>query len=195
MSDDDATFRARIEESLALTGALLEPPYADFAVALAKLLADALRSGRKVIFCGNGGSAADSVHLAAEFVGRYRLDRDALPAIALSDNASTLTSVANDYDYSRVFERQVRALGAPGDVLVALSTSGASSNVIRAVEAAKEVGLVTVGVTGRDGGELARTAERCLRLPSGDTARIQEASMLVLHIAGELVEDELFGHP
>jgi len=142
---------------------------------------------------GNGGSAADATHLAAELVGRFYVDRGALPALSLSDNASALTCIANDYDFGEVFARQVRAHGREGDVLVAISTSGGSPNVLAAVAAARELGLHVIGLTGEEGGELADAADLCLRAPSADTPRIQEAHMVVGHTLCELVELSLFG--
>jgi len=187
----DALVRTRIAESIATKQAMLTPEVVAITGAIATLLTDALRAGRKVFFCGNGGSAADATHLAAELVGRYCRDRDPFPAISLCENTSSLTAIANDYDFADVFARQLRGLGQPGDVLVALSTSGGSPNVLAAVEAAHALGLRTVGLTGRDGGRLAELVEVCLRVPSDDTPRIQEGGMLVGHTVCELVEQAL----
>ena len=164
-----------------------------FTVTVAELVASRLSDGGQALFCGNGGSAADAAHLAAELVGRFLFDRPALPAICLSDNASAVTCISNDYAFDEVFARQVRAHGRAGDVLLALSTSGNSPNVVRAVEAARDLGLDTVGFTGSSGGALAERCDHVLRAPSDETPRIQEVHMLVGHTICELVEARLFG--
>ena len=151
-----------------------------------------LRAGGKVLLFGNGGSAADAQHIAAELAGRYKLDRPGLSAAALTVNTSTLTAVANDYGYEHVFARQVQALGRPGDVAVGISTSGNAPNVVRGLEAAKAAGLVSVALTGRSGGKLKDLAQTCLRVPSDETARIQECHILIGHILCDFVERELF---
>jgi len=151
------------------------------------LVAEALGAGRKLLLFGNGGSAADAQHLAAELVGRFQRERRALPAIAL-------TTDANDYGYDQVFARQVRALGVRGDVALAISTSGRSPSVLRAVEACRELGIQTIGLTGGDGGTLAGLVDLCLRVSaSTDAARIQETHILIGHVLCELVERRLFG--
>jgi D-sedoheptulose 7-phosphate isomerase len=157
----------------------------------AQRIADALRSGGKVMFCGNGGSAADSQHLAAEFTGRFVDDRRPLAALALSTDSSALTCIANDYAFDQVFERQLRALGRAGDVLVAISTSGRSPNVLRAATAARELGLSVVGLLGRDGGTLKPLCDVPLVVPSDTTARIQEAHIFIGHTLCALVERTL----
>ena len=149
----------------------------------------ALASGHKVLFCGNGGSAADSQHLAAEFVGRFQKERRGLPAIALTVDTSILTAVANDYGYDTVFARQVEALGQPGDVLVGISTSGNSANVLAAVALAKERGLFTAGFTAACGGKMAQACDVCLAVPVKVTARAQEMHILLGHILCELVDE------
>lgn len=151
-------------------------------------VAAALAGGGKVLFCGNGGSAADAQHLAAELTGRFYLDRGALPAEALHCNTSYLTSVANDYSYDLVYSRLVRGIAKPGDVLVGLSTSGNSKNIIEAFRAANEINVVTIGMTGKGGGALAQYAHILLAIPSTDTPRIQEAHMLLGHAMCEAVE-------
>ncbi len=155
---------------------------------IATALVTALRAGRKVLAFGNGGSAAAAEHLVAELVGRYCTDRVALPAIALTTNTSTLTAIANDYDYARVFVRQVQALGQPGDVAVGISTSGRSPNVVEALRLARKLGLTTVALTGAGGAHLDSLADLCLRVGSSDTARVQEAHILAIHCVCELVE-------
>lgn len=152
-----------------------------------------LRAGGKVLLFGNGGSAADAQHIAAELVGRYKLERPGLPAVAVTVNTSTLTAIANDYGYEHVFARQVQALGRPGDVAVGISTSGNASNVLRGIETAKAADLISVAMTGRSGGKLKGVAQYCLRIPSDETARIQEAHILIGHILCDFVERELFG--
>ena len=191
MTDDAALIRERIEASVAVKRALLADEHVALVSRIADLWAEALRGGGKVLFCGNGGSAADAMHLSAELVGRFKLDRAPLASISLSDNASAMTAIANDYSYEETFSRQVRGLGRPGDVLVALSTSGNSPNVVEAVDAAAEIGVRTVACTGEGGGRLRETAELWLGIPSADTARIQEGYMLLLHTCCELAERAL----
>jgi D-sedoheptulose 7-phosphate isomerase len=159
--------------------------------AVGEELRRSLRNGGKIFFFGNGGSAADAQHLAAELVGRFDRERRALPAIALTANTSTLTAIGNDYSYDRVFVRQLEALSTPGDIAVGISTSGKSPNVVNAVRSAREAGVTTVGMTGLSGGELASLAHFCIRIPSERTPRIQEAHILIGHILCELVEEDL----
>jgi D-sedoheptulose 7-phosphate isomerase len=158
------------------------------------LIAGALRDGRKLLLFGNGGSAADAQHIAAELVGRFLRERKPLPAIALTTDTSALTAIGNDYGFDDVFARQVRALGARGDVAIAISTSGKSPNVLRAVEAAHDGGLKVVALTGGDGGALAKAADVTLRVSASTlSARIQETHILVGHVICELVDQRLFG--
>ncbi|MBE7427325.1 MAG: D-sedoheptulose 7-phosphate isomerase [Ideonella sp.] len=157
----------------------------------AQRLSDALRNGGKLMFCGNGGSAADSQHLASEFTGRFVDDRRPLAALALSTDSSALTCIANDYAFDQVFERQLRGLGRAGDVLVAISTSGKSANVLRAVHAARELGIGVVGLLGRDGGPLKPLCDVPLVVPSDTTARIQEAHIFIGHTLCAMVEEAL----
>jgi D-sedoheptulose 7-phosphate isomerase len=152
------------------------------------LITDALLRGNKVLWCGNGGSAADAQHLAAELVGRFRRERSALASIALTADTSVLTAIANDYGYDWIFERQVDALCLPGDVVIGISTSGNSANVCAALRRARELKACTVAITGRSGGRLAAVADLCLRVPSTDPARIQECHILCGHILCEWVE-------
>jgi D-sedoheptulose 7-phosphate isomerase len=182
--------RAVIEQSREVTRALLDDA-PRFAAEAADRIVGCYRAGGKVLLCGNGGSAADAMHLAAELLGRFKLERDALPAISLSDNVSAVTAIGNDYDYGSIFSRQVRGLGVAGDVLLGLSTSGESDNVVRAVDEANGRGMVTIGLTRAGGTRLARAADLCLEVPSRDTARVQESSMLVGHAICELVERSL----
>ena len=158
----------------------------------AEKIALALTSDRKLLLCGNGGSAADAQHIAAEFINRYELERPPLPAIALTTDTSILTSVGNDYSFNEIFSKQIKALGVEGDVLLAISTSGNSANVIEAVKAAKSLGIFTVGLTGGEGGQLASLVDLSLVVKSSVTARIQETHILVGHIICELVDYLLF---
>ena len=153
---------------------------------------EAFRQDKKVLLCGNGGSAADAQHIAAELSGRFYSDRDPLFAEALHVNSSYLTAVANDYSYEEVFSRMVRAKGRTGDVLIGISTSGNSGNVIKAIEVANDAGLITVGMTGASGGKMAPLCKYLINVPSDDTPRIQESHILIGHIICELVETELF---
>lgn len=150
----------------------------------------ALNSGNKILFCGNGGSAADSQHLAAELIGRFKKERRSLASIALTTDTSILTAVANDYDYDAVFARQVEGLGRSGDVLIGISTSGNSKNVVKAVEMARNTGMHTIAFTGEGGGKLAELCDLILAIPSTVTARIQEMHILAGHIICELIEED-----
>jgi D-sedoheptulose 7-phosphate isomerase len=152
----------------------------------------ALKGGGRVLACGNGGSAADAQHFAAELVGRFERERPAMAAIALTTDSSIVTAVANDYDFARVFARQVEALGRPGDVLLGISTSGGSANVLAAFEAAKAAGLTTVALTGRDGGTVGRAADIHINVPAASTARVQEVHRTLLHAVCALIERELY---
>ena len=155
----------------------------------AEILRDTLKTGGKILICGNGGSAADAQHIAAEFVGRYETERTALPAIALTTDTSALTALANDYNFGRIFSRQVEALAREGDCLIAISTSGESENVINAVMSARNLGCKVVGMTGSKGKKLASLSDACLMVPSDRTARIQEAHITVAHIWCELIDE------
>jgi D-sedoheptulose 7-phosphate isomerase len=187
-----ATIRRRIVESAEAKRALLDDGLVDQVAELAAVVTDALRRGNKVLFFGNGGSAADATHLAAEFVGRYLRDREPLNALSLTDNSSSVSGIGNDYAYDEVFSRQVRALGQAGDVAIGLSTSGRSRNVLEGLIEARQAGLHTAALTGAHGGELPGIAELCLRMPARETARIQECYMLVGHTVCELVEAAIF---
>jgi D-sedoheptulose 7-phosphate isomerase len=152
----------------------------------------AFKNGNKVLFCGNGGSAADAQHLAAEFSGRFYTDREALPAEALHVNTSYLTAVANDYSYDVVYSRIINGIGKKGDVLVGLSTSGNSGNIVKAFEKAREKGMITIGLTGSTGGKMKDLSDYLLNVPSNDTPRIQESHILLGHIICQLVEEDYF---
>ena len=153
----------------------------------------AFKNGNKVLFCGNGGSAADAQHLAAEFSGRFYIDREALPAEALHVNTSYMTAVANDYSYDVVYSRMIQGIGNKGDVLIGLSTSGNSGNIIKAFEVARQKGMITVGFTGATGGKMKELSDFLLNVPSTDTPRIQESHILLGHIICQLVEEQYFG--
>lgn len=152
----------------------------------------AFKNGNKVLFCGNGGSAADAQHLAAEFSGRFYTDRKALPAEALHCNTSYLTAVGNDYSFDVIYSRLIDGLGQHGDVLIGLSTSGNSKNIIKAFETAKEKGMITIGFTGMTGGQLKPVSDYLINIPSTDTPRIQESHILIGHIICQLVEEKIF---
>jgi len=156
------------------------------------IVAAAFRNGNKVLFCGNGGSAADAQHLAAEFSGRFYTDRDPLPSEALHCNTSFLTAVANDYSYDVVYSRLVKGTGRKGDVLIGLSTSGNSVNIINAMNQARELGMVVIGLTGHTGGKMKECCDYLINVPSGDTPRIQESHIMIGHIICQLVEEQLF---
>lgn len=159
---------------------------------MASEIAGAIRRGNKILLCGNGGSAADAQHIAAEFIGRFKKERKSLPAIALTTDTSVLTAVSNDYSYEIVFARQVEGLGRKGDILIALSTSGTSKNVIAAVKKAKEIGLTVIGFTGKLEGELGKLADFNFSAGSEKTPHIQEMHITALHAVSEAVEEALF---
>jgi D-sedoheptulose 7-phosphate isomerase len=156
------------------------------------IITKAFEAGNKVLFCGNGGSAADAQHLAAEFSGRFYKNRKALPAEALHCNTSYLTAVANDYSYDVIYSRLLEGIGTKGDVLIGLSTSGNSSNILNAFEVAKQIGITTIAFTGASGGKMKDACDVLINVPSSDTPRIQESHIMVGHIICELVEDNLF---
>jgi D-sedoheptulose 7-phosphate isomerase len=165
---------------------------AEQVAAVARLLAGTLQEGGKILLFGNGGSAADAQHLAAEFVNRFRIERPPLAALALTTDTSILTSIANDYDFLEVFVKQVRALGRPGDVALGLSTSGNSANVVKALEVARQLGLKTLALSGGEGGPVAAAAELAIVVPSGSTPRIQEVHITIGHVLCDLVDFLLF---
>ena len=158
-------------------------------------LTAALKSGNKILIFGNGGSAADAQHIAAEFVNRFIIERPPLPAIALTTDTSIITSIGNDYDFSEIFAKQIRALGQAGDVAWGISTSGNSPNVLKGLEAAKKMGLVTLALTGKDGGPIAAMADWSLNISSNSTARVQETHITIGHAICELVDIKLFQKP
>ena len=172
--------------------AIDDPAFATTISAIVDRVAAALAAGHKLLLAGNGGSASDAQHIAGEFVGRLNYDRAPAAAIALTADSSVLTAIANDYGYEQVFERQVLGLGRPGDVLIAISTSGRSPNILRAIAAARANGLVTIGFTGKSGGDMATQCELCLRAPSDSTQLIQQIHITAGHIVCGLVEERLF---
>ena len=186
--------QTRLAESAYLKQAMRRDDEVTSALAsVAVAVVEAYRTGNKLLLFGNGGSAADAQHIAAELVGRFYKDRKPLAAIALNANTSAITAVSNDFSFAEIFEREVKALGQPGDVAIGISTSGDSDNVIRALDTARAQGLVTVAFTGASGGRIKTGVDYCLRVPSDDTARIQEGHITAGHIMCELVENALFG--
>jgi D-sedoheptulose 7-phosphate isomerase len=186
---------ARLAEAVAEANQLknrLVAEQADQVAAAARLLAGTLQEGGKILLFGNGGSAADAQHLAAEFVNRFRVERPPLAALALTTDTSILTSIANDYDFLEVFAKQVRALGRPGDVALGLSTSGNSVNVVQALEVARELGLKTMALSGGEGGPVAAAADLAIVVPSKSTPRIQEVHITIGHVLCDLVDYLLF---
>jgi D-sedoheptulose 7-phosphate isomerase len=181
----------RIEEALEAAQRLLEDGTPAAMAKMANALVTGFRGGGKLLVFGNGGSAEGAQHIAAELVGRLRLDRPPLPAVALVEGAAVVTALANDYTYAEVFARQVQGLGRPGDLALALSTSGRSENLLRAVDAARRGGLTTLAMTGPDDSPLGEAVDLCLKLPGADPARIQECQLVAAHIVCELVEREL----
>jgi D-sedoheptulose 7-phosphate isomerase len=166
--------------------------YADQIVQIAQMIGRAFREGHKVLLFGNGGSATDASHIAAEFVGRYQRERTPLPAIALATDVAAITCIANDYGYEELFARQVRAHGRKGDIAIAISTSGNSPNVLKAVQAARDAGLTTIAWTGGTGGKLAGLVDHSFVVPSTVTARIQESHITLGHVLCELIDEQLF---
>ncbi|MBP1719831.1 MAG: phosphoheptose isomerase [Deltaproteobacteria bacterium] len=169
--------------------------HADKLIQVVKVLVAAFKGGHKVLLFGNGGSAADAQHLAAEFVNRFLIERPPLPAIALTTDTSILTSISNDYGYAETFVKQVKALGREGDVAIGISTSGTAANVVKAVKMAKDMGLKTVGLTGGDGGDLAKIVDFALVVDSSATPRIQETHITIGHVLCEMVDRMLFQQP
>jgi D-sedoheptulose 7-phosphate isomerase len=185
--------RRSIQASIAVKELLIQNTEIVTIVAkVSELLIDAFQKGNKLILCGNGGSAADAQHIAAEFVGRFAFDRPALPALALSVNTSCVTAIGNDYGFDLVFSRQIEALAHRGDVAIGISTSGQSPNVLRAMATAKKMGLHTIGLTGSGGSKMTGVVDHCVRVPSNETPRIQECHILIGHIISELVEQTIF---
>lgn len=190
----DQILRGNIERSIEVHSRLISTCLPAMTAAADALL-QSYRTGHKALFFGNGGSAADAQHLAAEFLGRYLLERRPLPAVALHGNASAMTAIANDYGYEHVFSRQLQALAVPGDVAVAISTSGNSQSVIEAVNCARKMGLHTIGLTGASGGRLQGIVDTLIAIPSEETPRIQECHILVGHALCDAVEQAIAASP
>jgi D-sedoheptulose 7-phosphate isomerase len=191
-------FEHRVRKSISASIAAKERLLGDIDLVLmvaevSETLIDALKQGNKVLLFGNGGSAADAQHIAAELVGRFAFDRPPLPALALSVNTSCITAIGNDYGFDLVFARQIEALARSGDVAIGISTTGNSSNVLCAMAAAKKIGLKTVALTGCSGGKLREAADHFICVPCNETPRIQECHILIGHIISELVEEAIFG--
>lgn len=163
-------------------------------VSVVDLIVEAFHEGNKVMLFGNGGSAADAQHIAAEFVNRFMIERPPLPALALTTDTSVITSIGNDYNYDQIFLKQIKALGKEGDIAWGISTSGNSPNVLKALKEAKKMGLKTVGLTGKDGGKMAKMVDHLLNVESDVTARIQETHITVSHVICQLVDIKLFNH-
>jgi D-sedoheptulose 7-phosphate isomerase len=183
----------RIQNNLELSQAMLnDHAFLQLIADAGAMLTKVLKEGKKVLFFGNGGSAADAQHLAAELTGRFQMERRALPGLALNTNTSSLTAIANDYSFEKIYARQIECFGVQGDAAVGLSTSGQSRNVLCALEVARKQGLITIALTGKTGGLLKPLVDFCLCMPSEDTARIQEAHILTGHILCEIIERGLF---
>jgi len=192
-NDFEERVSSLIQASIGVKQKLLQDVALVFNLAeVSKVIVGALLQGNKIILCGNGGSAADAQHIAAEFVGRFAFDRPALPALALSVNTSCVTAIGNDYGFDFVFSRQIEALGRKGDVVIGISTSGNSGNVLNAISTSRRLGLHTIALTGCTGGKLKSEVDFCLCAPSNETPRIQECHILMGHIISELVEHALF---
>ncbi len=191
--DDLGYIDAHFEESLAtLQAAANDAAFKSALATVAARIVRSLQNGGKALFAGNGGSAGDAQHIAGEFVSRLNFDRAPLAGLALTTDASVLTAIGNDYGYADIFSRQVRALGRRGDVFVAISASGNSPNILKAVEAAREMSVVTIGLTGKSGGKLASACDICLHVPSNSTPLIQQAHIVAAHLICGLVERAMF---
>lgn len=193
ISDFEQCVKRSIQASIAVKNLLLTNAEVVSNVAkVSALLVDSIDKGNKVLLFGNGGSAADAQHIAAEFVGRFAFDRPALPALSLSVNTSSVTAISNDYGFDLVFSRQIEALARAGDIAIGISTSGNSPNVLHGFSAARKIGLATVGLTGCTGGKMKNAVDYCICAPSNETPRIQECHILIGHIISELVEETIF---
>jgi D-sedoheptulose 7-phosphate isomerase len=187
------TIRKQIEESINVKKLLLKDDEIPKSIRrAADLCTTSLKNGNKLILAGNGGSAADAQHLAGELVNRFGFERPGLSAIAITTDTSIITSISNDYGFERLFARQIEAIGKKGDVLISLSTSGSSANIVEGIKEAKKAGITTIGLTGRSGGKMAHLCDLCLMIPSDEAPRIQEAHILIGHIICSLVENSIF---
>jgi D-sedoheptulose 7-phosphate isomerase len=186
--------RKQIEESLNVKKLLLDDNNIQKLIKQSSdLCCKAIRNGNKILLIGNGGSAADAQHLAGELVNRFGFERPGLSALALTTDSSVITSISNDYDFEQLFSRQVQALGKKGDVLIALSTSGNSKNILKGISEAHKSGITTIGLTGKSGGKMPGICDLCIRVPTDDTPRIQEAHILIGHIMCSMIENAIFG--
>lgn len=186
------TIKYLINESVETKKLMLEPEHMANIEAIADKIVEAYKNGKKTIIAGNGGSASDALHFAAEMVCRFEKNRKALSSIALSENNSTITAIGNDFGYDRVFSRQLEAFGEKGDIFIAISTSGNSPNILKALEVAKEMGVFSIGMTNSDGGKMKEICDMCYFAPSKITARAQECHILIIHIIARLVEEKVF---
>jgi D-sedoheptulose 7-phosphate isomerase len=184
----------QIEDSIKVKKLILEDKVMQkLILEAAAICCRSLKKGNKIIFAGNGGSAADAQHLAGELINRFGFERPGLAAIAITTDTSILTSISNDYGFEKLFARQIEAIGKKGDVLISLSTSGNSANILEGIKEAKKAGIITIGLTGKSGGKMKSLCDLILKVPSGDTPRIQEAHILIGHIICSSVENTLFG--
>jgi D-sedoheptulose 7-phosphate isomerase len=185
------TIKKLISDSIETKQKMLDSNQVDYIQSVADKIVEAYKNNKKTIICGNGGSASDALHFAAEMVCRFEKNREALASIALSENVSTITAIGNDFGYDQIFSRQLEAFAAQGDIFIAISTSGNSPNVIKAVESAKKMGIFTIGMTNEEGGKLKSLCDLCYCAPSKITARTQECHILLIHIIARLVEESL----
>ncbi|MDR3071287.1 MAG: SIS domain-containing protein [Endomicrobium sp.] len=181
-----------INESLQAKKTMLEDSQVESIYNIANKIVDVYKNKKKTIICGNGGSASDALHFAAEMVVRFEKNRDALPSVALSENVSTITAIGNDFDYDHIFSRQLEAYAHKGDIFIAISTSGNSRNILEALKSAKKMGIFTIGMTNSDGGKMKSMCNLCYCAPSKITARTQECHILLIHIIAKLVEQQIF---
>jgi D-sedoheptulose 7-phosphate isomerase len=189
-----STIKSHIQSSVQVKSTILnDEELLNIIANAANVITQSFRNGKKTLLAGNGGSAADAQHLSGEFVSRFNFDRPAIPSIALSTDTSILTGIGNDYGYERLFSRQIEAHGNEGDIFIAISTSGNSPNIIKAIEACKQKGVTSIGFTGASGGKMDGLCDICIKVPSAITPRIQESHILIGHIICHIVEEQLFG--
>lgn len=186
------TIKSLINESVETKKLMLDPEHIANIEAIADKIVEAYKNGKKTIIAGNGGSASDALHFAAEMVCRFEKNRKAVSSIALSENTSTITAIGNDFGYDQIFSRQLEAFGEKGDIFIAISTSGNSPNILKALEMAKNMGIFSIGMTNSDGGKMKEICDMCYFAPSKITARAQECHILIIHIIARLVEEKVF---
>ena len=186
------TIKSLINESVETKKLMLDPDHIANIEAIADKIVEAYKNGKKTIIAGNGGSASDALHFAAEMVCRFEKNRKAVSSIALSENTSTITAIGNDFGYDQIFSRQLEAFGEKGDIFIAISTSGNSPNILKALEMAKNMGIFSIGMTNSDGGKMKEKCDMCYFAPSKITARAQECHILIIHIIARLVEEKVF---